>query len=248
MAREARPWRRNNRCTPTGLAMISIPVRPASVQNLKNSSLMRWPVVGPVARCLLGLAAGVSPAVAAVITVPAGGNLQAAITAATEPGDAIQLQPAATFIGNFVLPAKPGRAVHHDSHRPRGDRAAGTGCADQSASRAAARNPAVRTAAGIRVPRRRAPLADHGGPAAGRGWQRRRRSARQWRHLRTPTTSSPRTSSSIALILPALRPDRSAALRSTAHHDDSQLLYRRHQGRRHRRPTRSPDGMGRGPT
>ena len=40
------------------------------------------------------------------ITVPPGGNLQRALDAA-QPGDVVVLVPGATFIGNFVLPAKP---------------------------------------------------------------------------------------------------------------------------------------------
>jgi hypothetical protein len=44
---------------------------------------------------------------AATITVAAGGNLQAAINAA-RPGDTIVLQPGATYIGNFLLPAPAG--------------------------------------------------------------------------------------------------------------------------------------------
>jgi hypothetical protein len=44
-----------------------------------------------------------------IITVNAGGDLQAAIDQA-QPGDTIVLQAGATFIGNFVLPAKPGSA------------------------------------------------------------------------------------------------------------------------------------------
>jgi hypothetical protein len=44
-----------------------------------------------------------------VISVPTGGNLQAAINAAA-PGDTIQLQPGGTYIGNFVLPKKSGTA------------------------------------------------------------------------------------------------------------------------------------------
>jgi hypothetical protein len=40
-------------------------------------------------------------------SVPAGGNLQAAINAA-RPGDTIALAPGATYVGNFVLPAKSG--------------------------------------------------------------------------------------------------------------------------------------------
>jgi hypothetical protein len=44
-------------------------------------------------------------AASSYITVPAGGNLQAALDAA-QPGDTILLEPGATFVGNFVLPAK----------------------------------------------------------------------------------------------------------------------------------------------
>src|SRR5262245_38670714 len=42
---------------------------------------------------------------AATITVPVGGDLQAAIDAA-QPGDVITLEPNATYTGNFVLPNK----------------------------------------------------------------------------------------------------------------------------------------------
>src|SRR5262245_19835364 len=42
---------------------------------------------------------------AATITVPANGDLQGAINSA-QPGDVIQLQPGAVYVGNFVLPAK----------------------------------------------------------------------------------------------------------------------------------------------
>jgi hypothetical protein len=42
-----------------------------------------------------------------VISVPAGTNLQDAINRAN-PGDTIALEPGATFVGNFVLPAKDG--------------------------------------------------------------------------------------------------------------------------------------------
>ena len=41
------------------------------------------------------------------LTVPAGGSLQAAINAA-KPGDVILLEPGATYVGNFTLPAKTG--------------------------------------------------------------------------------------------------------------------------------------------
>ena len=42
---------------------------------------------------------------AATVTVPAGGDLQAAIDTA-RPGDTIELQPGATYSGHFTLPAK----------------------------------------------------------------------------------------------------------------------------------------------
>ena len=48
----------------------------------------------------------VPSAQAATITVPAGGDLQAALDLA-RPGDIIALAPQATFTGNFVLSAKP---------------------------------------------------------------------------------------------------------------------------------------------
>ena len=44
---------------------------------------------------------------AATIVVPAGGDLQAAINSAA-PGDTILLAAGAEFVGNFVLPVKPG--------------------------------------------------------------------------------------------------------------------------------------------
>src|SRR5438477_10121673 len=39
------------------------------------------------------------------VTVPNGGDLQAALNAA-RPGETIQLAPGATYVGNFILPAK----------------------------------------------------------------------------------------------------------------------------------------------
>ena len=42
-------------------------------------------------------------------SVPAGGDLQAVLNAA-QPGDTIQLAPGATYVGNFILPAKSGAA------------------------------------------------------------------------------------------------------------------------------------------
>lgn len=48
-----------------------------------------------------------TPTSDATISVPAGGNLQAAIDVA-QPGDTILLAPGATYSGSFVLPAKAG--------------------------------------------------------------------------------------------------------------------------------------------
>ena len=49
------------------------------------------------------------PATGATITVPAGGDFQAALHQA-QPGDEIVLAAGATYTGNFVLPEKPGTA------------------------------------------------------------------------------------------------------------------------------------------
>jgi hypothetical protein len=48
-----------------------------------------------------------APAFAATHQVPAGGDLQAALNAA-QPGDVIELEPGATYTGNFRLPVKDG--------------------------------------------------------------------------------------------------------------------------------------------
>ncbi len=45
-----------------------------------------------------------------LISVPAGGDLQAALDAAS-PGDSIVLAAGATYTGHFVLPAKPGKGL-----------------------------------------------------------------------------------------------------------------------------------------
>src|SRR5437879_4777730 len=47
---------------------------------------------------------------AATLTVPSGGDLQAALDNA-QPGDTILLQAGATFVGNFILPVKSGNGV-----------------------------------------------------------------------------------------------------------------------------------------
>lgn len=61
------------------------------------------------------------------LTVPAGGNLQAALNAA-RPGDVIEISAGARFVGNFTLPYKPGagwimiRSSAHDRLPPPGSR------------------------------------------------------------------------------------------------------------------------------
>src|SRR5688572_24095960 len=49
----------------------------------------------------------VSPDVPRIVRLAAGANLQAALDSAA-PGDIIELPPGATYVGNFVLPAKSG--------------------------------------------------------------------------------------------------------------------------------------------
>jgi hypothetical protein len=51
--------------------------------------------------------AAAQASVQAAVTVPAGGDLQAAIDRA-KPGETIGLAPGATYVGNFVLPVKAG--------------------------------------------------------------------------------------------------------------------------------------------
>jgi len=55
----------------------------------------------------LGVAAVLFVPAAATTTVPAGANLQEYIDRA-RPGDVLVLEPGATYVGNFVLPAKTG--------------------------------------------------------------------------------------------------------------------------------------------
>jgi hypothetical protein len=58
-----------------------------------------------LAAIILGLVAAGGAARAATITVPAGGNLQAALDEAL-PGDTIVLEAGASYVGSFMLPAK----------------------------------------------------------------------------------------------------------------------------------------------
>jgi hypothetical protein len=59
---------------------------------------------------LAGLFTTGTTATARTLSVPAGGDVQAALTNA-QPGDTIALAPGATFVGNFTLPLKGGDAV-----------------------------------------------------------------------------------------------------------------------------------------
>src|SRR5262245_3626991 len=60
-----------------------------------------------VARVCLCVLVSAAPAVAGTISVPAGGSLQQAINSA-QPGDTIELQAGATYVGNFTLPVRNG--------------------------------------------------------------------------------------------------------------------------------------------
>jgi carbohydrate binding protein with CBM6 domain len=64
-------------------------------------------IVGNLDRFEFIAAATPTPPSGSTITVPAGGNLQAAIDSAG-PGDTILLAPGATYLGGFLLPAKSG--------------------------------------------------------------------------------------------------------------------------------------------
>ena len=64
----------------------------------------------PVGLCLALALFLPRPSAAATISVPAGGNLQAAIDAA-KPGDVIELAAGATFDGPFKLRAKAGMSA-----------------------------------------------------------------------------------------------------------------------------------------
>ena len=59
---------------------------------------------------LLAMPAVPGTASGATLTIPAGGDLQAALNNAA-PGDTIVLAAGATYTGSFVLPAKSGSGV-----------------------------------------------------------------------------------------------------------------------------------------
>jgi hypothetical protein len=65
--------------------------------------------IGSAAVGTLLMVVGVAPAAGATVTVSAGADLQAAINNA-QPGDTLLLEAGATFVGNYVLPAKSGSA------------------------------------------------------------------------------------------------------------------------------------------
>jgi hypothetical protein len=95
-----------------------------------------------------------APAIAeaATVTVPAGGNLQTALTNA-QPGDTINLVPGVTYVGNFVLPVKPGAAYITLQTSPAGQPGAGERINPAHAPllaklRSPNSAPALRTAAG----------------------------------------------------------------------------------------------------
>ena len=73
---------------------------------------------------------------AATITVPAGGDLQSALTNA-QPGDTIRLEAGATFVGNFTLPNKNGTAVITIETTPAGLPGAGARIGPAQAARLA---------------------------------------------------------------------------------------------------------------
>jgi hypothetical protein len=112
--------------------------------------MMRYLSACAFVPCLLVPAA----AGAAIISVPAGGNLQAAINQAV-PGDVIMLAPGATYTGNFVLPAKSGtgwitlRSAAPDSALPAAGRRMTPAYASQLPKLRASNTsgPAMRTAA-----------------------------------------------------------------------------------------------------
>jgi hypothetical protein len=65
--------------------------------------------LGSAAIGTLLMLVAVAPAAGATVTVSAGADLQAAINNA-QPGDTLLLEAGATFVGNYVLPAKGGGA------------------------------------------------------------------------------------------------------------------------------------------
>jgi len=92
-------------------------------------------------------------AVARTTTVPAGGDLQAALTNA-QPGDVILLEAGATFSGNFTLPAKEGtsfitlRTASQTDAVPDGTRLSPERASQLAKLRSPNNQPALQTAPG----------------------------------------------------------------------------------------------------
>lgn len=92
---------------------------------------------------------------ASSVTVPAGGDLQAALNSA-HAGDTILLEPGATYVGNFVLPPKSGDGVvtirtAGDAGLPAAGERITPAAADRLAKLKSPTNlPALRTAPGAR--------------------------------------------------------------------------------------------------
>ena len=107
-----------------------------------------------VAGCVaVPVAASLRASSAAVITVPAGGDLQGALNRA-RPGDTITLAPGATYTGNFVLPVKPGsqyitvRTAAHEGQPRAGVRVQPSHAAALAKLRSPNRQPTLRTEPG----------------------------------------------------------------------------------------------------
>lgn len=107
-----------------------------------------------VAGCVAApVAASLRASPAAVITVPAGGDLQGALNRA-RPGDTIALEPGATYTGNFVLPVKPGaqyitvRTAAQEGLPRQGVRVQPSHAAALAKLRSPNRQPALRTEPG----------------------------------------------------------------------------------------------------
>ena len=106
----------------------SVPaVAPSTTTNFERAGRMsKRSVLSTCARATaiaIALLTLVNDARAATVTVPAGGDLQAALDAA-RPGDTILLVPGVTYVGNFVLPVHGGtsyvtiRTAGNDSNLP----------------------------------------------------------------------------------------------------------------------------------
>jgi len=97
-----------------------------------------------------------SDAQLAIVNVPAGADLQAALNSA-RPGETLALEPGATYVGNFILPARSGNDTKLIAIKTSGADAVAQGerMTPQKASRLAKlqspnNSPALRTAAGAR--------------------------------------------------------------------------------------------------